>query len=46
MAALRFLYKKTLKRRDLAYDDLIFPKTPLKLPDGGLSIHASAVPND
>ena len=32
MAALRFLYKKTLKRRDLAYDDLIFPKTPLKLP--------------
>ena len=32
MAALRFLYKKTLKRRDLAYDDLIFPKTPQKLP--------------
>ena len=32
MAALRFLYKKTLKRRDLAYDDLIFPKTPRKLP--------------
>jgi len=32
MAALRFLYKKTLKRRDLVYDDLIFPKTPLKLP--------------
>jgi integrase/recombinase XerD len=31
-AALRFLYKKTLKRRDLAYDDLIFPKTPQKLP--------------
>ncbi len=31
-AALRFLYKKTLKRRDLAYDDLIFPKTPRKLP--------------
>lgn len=32
MAALRFLYKKTLKRRDLAYDDLIFPKPPPKLP--------------
>ena len=32
MAALRFLYKKTLKRRDIAYDDLIFPKTPRKLP--------------
>ncbi len=32
MAALRFLYKKTLKRRDLAYDDLLFPKTPRKLP--------------
>jgi integrase/recombinase XerD len=30
--ALRFLYKKTLKRRDLAYDDLIFPKTPQELP--------------
>jgi len=34
MAALRFLYKKTLKRRDLAYDDLLFPKTPRKLPVG------------
>jgi integrase/recombinase XerD len=32
MSALRFLYRKTLKRRDLAYDDLIFPKTPRKLP--------------
>jgi len=32
MSALRFLYRKTLKRRDIAYDDLIFPKTPLKLP--------------
>jgi len=28
MSALRFLYKKTLKRRDIAYDDLAFPKTP------------------
>ena len=28
MSALRFLYKKTLKRRDIAYDDLIFPKIP------------------
>jgi len=27
MSALRFLYKKTLKRRNIAYDDLIFPKT-------------------
>ena len=32
MSALRFLYKKTLKRRDIVYDDLIFPKTPQKLP--------------
>src|SRR5437867_13112515 len=32
MSALRFLYKKTLKRRDIAYDDLIFPNTPRKLP--------------
>jgi integrase/recombinase XerD len=32
ISALRFLYKKTLKRRDLAFDDLIFPKTPKKLP--------------
>jgi site-specific recombinase XerD len=32
MSALRFLYKKTLKRRDIAHDDLIFPKTPRKLP--------------
>ena len=32
MSALRFLYKKTLKRRDIAYDDLIFPKTPRKRP--------------
>jgi site-specific recombinase XerD len=32
MSALRFLYKKTLRRRDLALDDLVFPKTPRKLP--------------
>jgi integrase/recombinase XerD len=32
MSALRFLYRKTLKRRDIAYDDLIFPKVPRKLP--------------
>jgi site-specific recombinase XerD len=32
MAALRFLAKKTLKRRDIAYDDLVFPKTPRNLP--------------
>jgi site-specific recombinase XerD len=32
MSALRFLYKKVLKRRDIAYDDLIFPKVPCKLP--------------
>jgi len=32
MSALRFLYKKTLKRRDVAYDDLVFPKVPRKLP--------------
>lgn len=32
MSALRFLYKKTLKRRDLGFDDLVFPKRPKKLP--------------
>ncbi len=32
ISALRFLYKRMLKRSDLAYDDLIFPKVPHKLP--------------
>ncbi|MGA2264478.1 MAG: site-specific integrase, partial [Acidobacteriota bacterium] len=32
VSALRFLYWKTLKRRDLYFDDLPMPKTPLKLP--------------
>ena len=32
MSALRFLYKKTLKRRDIAYDDLVFPKSPGSCP--------------
>jgi integrase/recombinase XerD len=32
ISALRFLYKKTLKRRDLAFDDLPFPKPPRTLP--------------
>src|SRR3954470_4748890 len=32
MSALRFLYRKTLKRRDIGLDDLIFPKTRHKLP--------------
>ena len=32
ISALRFLYKRTLKRRDLAFEDLIFPKVPQKLP--------------
>lgn len=32
MSALRFLYKKVLKRRDLAFDDLVYPKRPKKLP--------------
>jgi integrase/recombinase XerD len=32
ISALRFLYKKTLKRRDLAFDDLPFPKQPHQLP--------------
>jgi integrase/recombinase XerD len=26
------LYKRTLRRRDFTYDDLIFPKVPQKLP--------------
>ena len=32
MSAIRFLYKKTLRRRDIDFDDLPFPKTPAKLP--------------
>ena len=32
ISALRFLYRKVLKRRDLTFDDLAFPKTPKKLP--------------
>jgi integrase/recombinase XerD len=32
MSALRFFYWKTLKRRDLYFDDLPMPKTPKRLP--------------
>src|SRR5499426_2825228 len=32
MSALRFFFKKVLKRRDMHFDDLPFPKTPRKLP--------------
>ena len=32
MGALRFLYRKTLKRRDLDFDDLPLLRTPKKLP--------------
>ena len=32
MAALRFFYKKTLKRRDLYFDDIPYPKTRKQLP--------------
>lgn len=32
ISALWFLYRKTLKRRDLAFDDLPFPKQPRTLP--------------
>lgn len=32
MSALRFFYKKVLKRRDLSLDDLVYPKKPKKLP--------------
>ena len=28
MSALRFFYRKALKRRDLTFDDLPFPRTP------------------
>ena len=31
VSALHFLYKGTLKRRDLAFDDLPFPKQPRSL---------------
>ena len=33
ISALRFLYRKTLKRHDLAFDDLPFPKQPRTLPN-------------
>lgn len=32
MSALRFLYKKVLKRRDINFDDMPLPKVPKKLP--------------
>jgi len=32
MSALRFFYWKTLKRRDIYFDDLPIPKTPKRLP--------------
>jgi integrase len=32
ISALRFLYKRVLRRRDFTHDDLIFPKVPVKLP--------------
>ena len=32
MSALRFFFKKMLKRRDIHFDDLPFPKIPRKLP--------------
>jgi site-specific recombinase XerD len=32
MSALRFFYKKVVKRRDLSFDDLVYPKKPKKLP--------------
>jgi integrase/recombinase XerD len=32
ISALRFFYWKTLKRRDIYFDDLPIPKTPKKLP--------------
>ena len=32
MSALRFFYKKVLKRHDLSSDDLVYPKKPKKLP--------------
>jgi integrase/recombinase XerD len=33
MSALRFLYWKTIKRRDLCFDDLPLAKTPVRLPN-------------
>jgi site-specific recombinase XerD len=32
ISALRFFFKKMLRRRDMHFDDLPFPKTPRKLP--------------
>ena len=32
IAALRFFFKKMLKRRDMHFDDMPFPKVPQKLP--------------
>ncbi len=31
MSALRFFYKKVVKRRDLSFEDLVYPKKPKKL---------------
>ena len=33
MSALRFFYWKTIKRRDLCFDDLPLTKTPVRLPE-------------
>jgi site-specific recombinase XerC len=33
MSALRFFVKKLLKRHDMYFEDLSFPKTPRKLPN-------------
>ena len=33
VSALRFLYKRTLRRRDLAFDDLIFPEGATQAAD-------------
>jgi hypothetical protein len=43
ISALRFPYKKTLKRRDLAFDDLLFRKQPHELPNWWVFISHAAV---
>jgi hypothetical protein len=43
ISALRFPYKKTLKRRDLAFDDLPFRKQPHKLLNWWVFISHAAV---
>src|SRR5277367_1861422 len=45
ISALRFLYKRTLRRRDFTYDDLIFQKLPIVLSQEEVVRLIDAAPN-